>query len=98
VTKWAARKLVARRMRDAAQNAYWSEGFQTRIYGLAKLVNEGKIEEAVKSISTFLDEMEEFTLLTRAQTQTLVENTLAAKASSTSNSVTTPPPCCTGPI
>lgn len=80
VTKWAARKQVARRLRDVATNAYWSEGFQTRIYSLAKLISEGKIEEAVKGITTFLDDMEEFTLLTRGQTQTLVENTLAAKA------------------
>lgn len=80
VTKWAARKLVARRMLESAQNAYWSEGFRTRIYSLAKQISEGKIEEAVKSVSSFLDEMEEFTLLSRAQTQTLVENTLAAKA------------------
>jgi hypothetical protein len=80
VTRWAARKLVARRMRDAAQNAYWSEGFQQRVYGLARLVSEGKIEEAVKSVTDFLDEMEEFTLLTRQQTQTLVENALAARA------------------
>ncbi len=79
VTKWAARKLVARRMRDAASNAYWSEGFQTRISNIAKLVNEGKIAEAVNSVTSFLDEMEEFTLLTRDQTQTLVENALAAK-------------------
>lgn len=79
VTKWATRKLVARRMREAAKDAYWSEGFQTRVAGLAKLVAEGKLEEAVKSVSTFLEEMEEFTLLTRAQTQTLIENALAAK-------------------
>lgn len=80
VTKWGARKLVARRMMESAKNAYLSQGFQTRIYTAARLVNEGKIEEAVKSLAGFLDEMEEFTLLTRAQTQTLVENALAAKA------------------
>jgi len=80
VTKWGARKQVARRMRDVASNAYWSEGFQTRIYGLAKLISEGKIEEAVSGVTTFLDDMEEFTLLTRNQTQTLIENALAAKA------------------
>lgn len=79
VTKWAARKLIARRMLESAKNAYWSEGFQTRVCSLAKMINDGKIEEAVKSISTFLEEMEEFTLLNRKQVQTLVENSLAAK-------------------
>jgi hypothetical protein len=80
VTKWAARKLVARRMLESAKNAYWSQGFQDRIYTAAKLISENKIEEAVKGLAGFLDEMEEFTLLTRSQTQTLVENALAAKA------------------
>lgn len=80
VTKWASRKLVARRMMEAAKNAYWSEGFQNRIYHSAKLVSEGKIDEAVQFISPFLDDKEEFTLLNRAQVQTLVENSLAAKA------------------
>ena len=80
VTKWAARKLVARRMLESAQNAYWSEGFRGRIYSLAKQISEGKIEEAVKGVSGFLDEMEEFTLLSRGQTQTLIENALASKA------------------
>lgn len=79
VSKWGARKLVARRMRDAASNAFWSEGFQTRIKNVASLVAEGKIEHAVKYISPFLTEMEEFTLLTKKQTKALVENALAAK-------------------
>lgn len=80
VTKWAARKLVARRMRDTASNAFWSEGFQARIYNTARLVSESKINDAVKQISPFLDENEEFTLLTRGQCQTLVENALASQA------------------
>jgi len=80
VTKWAARKLVAKKLRSAAENAYWSEGFQKRIKHTARLVSEGNIEEAVKFISPFVDEMEEFTLLSRPMTQTLVENSLAAVA------------------
>ena len=79
VTRWASRKLVAKRMLESAQNAYWSKGFQDRIYAVAKLVSESKIDEAVKSIVPFLDEMEEFTLLNRKQMQNLVENTLAAR-------------------
>jgi len=80
VTKWAARKLVAKRMREAATSAYMSEGFQNRIHAIAGMISEGNIEEAVKFISPFLDEMEEFTLLTRAQAQTLVENAMATHA------------------
>lgn len=80
VTKWAARKLVAKKMRDAAQGAYWSEGFQHRVLHTAKLISDGKIEDAVRSITPFLDENEEFTLLKRGQVQILVENALAANA------------------
>ena len=80
VTKWASRKLVAKKMMESAQNAYWSQGFQTRIKNIAELISEGKIEQAVKEISPFLNEMEEFTLLTRSKAQTLVENALAANA------------------
>lgn len=80
VTKWASRKLVARRMAEAAKDAYWSQGFQKRILNAATLVSEGKIEEAVKNLTPFLDDMEEFTLLTRGQTQNLIENALAANA------------------
>ena len=80
VTKWASRKLVAKRMRDVASNAYWSEGFQKRILQASSMIAEGRIEEAVRLVSPFLDEMEEFTLLSRKQIQTLVENTLATQA------------------
>lgn len=80
VTKWASRKLVARRMAEAAKDAYWSAGFQKRILTAANLVSEGKIEQAVRGLVPFLEENEEFTLLTRSQTQQLIENTLAANA------------------
>lgn len=80
VTKWAARKLVARRMMEAAKEAYWSQGFQKRIKNVASLVAESRIEEAVKMLTPFLEEMEEFTLLTRGQSQRLIENALAANA------------------
>jgi hypothetical protein len=80
VTKWSGRKLVARRMRDVAENAYWSEGFQKRIAHVASLVSEDKIEEAVKNLTPFLEDMEEFTLLGRRRTQELIENALASNA------------------
>jgi hypothetical protein len=78
VTTWGLHKLTANKMRQAAENAYWSEGFQQRMAQLATLVSEGKVPEAVKFITPFLEEMEEFTLLGRAKTHVLVENTLAA--------------------
>jgi hypothetical protein len=80
VTKWASRKLVAKRMLESAKNAYWSEGFQKRIYDISRLVAESKIEQAVHAVAPFLDEMEEFTLLNQNQWQELVENALAANA------------------
>lgn len=80
LTEWGKRKLVARRMRQVAENAYWSEGFQNRLLELANLVAADKIEEAVQKVKPFLEEMEEFTLLNRSKMQKLVESTLAAKA------------------
>ncbi len=80
LTKWVSRKLVARNMRQFASDAYVSEGFQNRIYKLACLVSENKIKAAVKYITPFLNTNEEFTLLTSAQSKTLVENALATKA------------------
>lgn len=79
VTKWATRKLVARKMRDAAENAYYSQGFQERILTVANMISENKVEEAVSTVAPFLLEMEEFTLLNRKQVNTLIENSLAAK-------------------
>ncbi len=79
ITKWATRKLVARRMREAADKAYMSEGFQNRIVNLANMIAEGKIESAVKYIASFLRENEEFTLLGSQKTKALVENALAAR-------------------
>ena len=80
VTKWASRKLIAKRMMESAKNAYWSVGFQDRIYNVVAMIAEGKINDAVKYITPFLEEMEEFTLLKKSQVQTLIENTLASKA------------------
>lgn len=79
VSKWGTRKLVARRMREAAERAYMSVGFQERVLDLANMISENKIEQAVKSVTPFLLEMEEFTLLNRDQVSTLIENSLAAK-------------------
>ena len=80
VSKWATKKLNAKHMRSVAMEAYKSTGFQNRVYDIATLVTEGKIEEAVQISAPFLNEFEEFTLLNRKQTKDLVSNSLAAKA------------------
>jgi hypothetical protein len=80
VSEWTCRKVVGTHMRESAKQAYKSDGFQKRIYKIAQLVDGDKISEAVTGIKDFLAEQQEFCLLTRRECQTLVENTLAARA------------------
>lgn len=80
VSEWTCRKVVGNYMREAAQQAYLSPGFQNRIYKVAQLIEKDNIKEAVESLKDFLAEMQEFSLLNRKETGTLVENALAAKA------------------
>ena len=80
VSKWATKKLNAKFMRNAAMDAYLSEGFQDRTYDIANMISEGNIEKAVQIAAPFLNEYEEFTLLNRSQVKELVSNALAAKA------------------
>jgi hypothetical protein len=80
VSEWTCRKVVGTHMRESAKQAYKSDGFQKRIYQVAKLIYSDKIAEAVAGIKDFLTEQQEFCLLTRQECQTLVENTLAARA------------------
>lgn len=80
VSEWMSRKSIARYMRRAAEDAYLSPGFQNRVYHVASLINDDKIDEAVKVVSKFLAEQQEFTMLNRKQMQLLIENTLATKA------------------
>ena len=80
ISEWACRKVVGQKMRDAASNAYLSEGFQTRVKHIAGLVAEDRVQDAVKIAAKFLSQNQEFSLLTKAETTRLVENTMAAKA------------------
>jgi hypothetical protein len=80
VSEWTCRKVVGTHMRESAKEAYKSEGFQKRIYKVAKLIYSDKIAEAVAGVKDFLFEQQEFCLLTRRECHTLVENTLAARA------------------
>lgn len=79
VTKWASLKLIARRMREAARDAYLSEGFQNRISDVAGHIYNDDVKSAVDVMVPLIKESEEFTLLTRVDVKTLVENALAAK-------------------
>jgi hypothetical protein len=80
ISEWTCRKAVARQMRQIAENAYWSKGFQDRTYAVARLINEDKVVDAVRLVSGFLAENQEFTLLNRKQLQLLIENAMATKA------------------
>ncbi len=80
ISEWACRKVVGQKMRDTASNAYLSEGFQTRVKHIAGLVAEDRVQDAVKIAAKFLSQNQEFSLLTKAETTRLIENTLAAKA------------------
>lgn len=80
ITKWGVRKLCAKQMREAAEKAYLSAGFQDRMHALACAIYEDKIKEAVTDLTPFIKEHEEFTLLNRNQAKRLIENALAAKA------------------
>jgi hypothetical protein len=80
VSEWTCRKVVGTHMRESAKQAYKSDGFQKRIYKIAQLVDGDKISEAVAGIKDFLVEQQEFCLLTRQESKTLIENTLASRA------------------
>jgi hypothetical protein len=80
VSEWTCRKVVGTHMREAAKDAYKSDGFQKRIYKVAQLIDGDKIAEAVAGVKDFLTEQQEFCLLTRQECQALVENALASRA------------------
>ena len=80
ISEWVCRKVIARKMRTVAENAYWSRGFQDRLAEVARCVNENRIVDGVKLVSGFLAENQEFTILNRKRLKSLVENTLATRA------------------
>lgn len=80
ISEWTCRKVVGNHMREAAQKAYLSEGFQNRIRKVASLINGDKIDEAVKLVKDFLFENQEFCLIRKKETLRLIENTLATNA------------------
>jgi hypothetical protein len=80
INEYTRRRLVAFKMRKAAQSAYHSTAFQNLVMECAALVCEGKISDAVKLSAKFLKEEQEFCLLGVKGLKTLIENTMATRA------------------
>jgi len=78
ITELTSRKIVAKMMKEAALNAYKSDGFQNRIKHVATLLMKEEVKEAVKNIAEFTSEQQEFCLLNHEETQNLIADSLAA--------------------
>ena len=79
ISELTRRRVVARKMKQIAGNAYLSEGFQSRIQHICSLVCKKEIKEAVKIAAEFLVEEQEFSLLNLTETRELIGFTLAAQ-------------------
>lgn len=82
VSELMNRRVVAYHMRERAKNAYWSNNFQTLVESTAALISNGDDESLKKAVdinAQFLFEHQEFSLLTKAQTKSIIENTLATR-------------------
>lgn len=82
ITELTRRRVIARHMKSVAQHAYMTEGFQERVKHVSALLSEddgknGNLDKAVMVAAELLKEYEEFSLLTKAETQTLIGDTLA---------------------
>lgn len=82
ITELTRRRVIARHMKSVAQHAYMAEGFQERVKHVASLLSEddgknGNLDKAVMVAAELLKEYEEFSLLTKIETQTLIGDTLA---------------------
>lgn len=77
ITDMTRRRMVARMMKEAAEDAYKSPTFCKFVGEVAGLVSEARLEDAVAIAKAFLEEQQEFCLLTLNETRQLVENALA---------------------
>ena len=77
ITELTRRKVIARHMREAAEKAYLSEGFQSWVHDIAGHVSNSKFEQAATLARKFLTENQEFCLLNSEQTEELIGNALA---------------------
>jgi hypothetical protein len=58
INEYQQRQTVAKSMKQVAQNAYLSEGFQKRVKDIAAFVSQDKLEEAVRNAADFLIEQQ----------------------------------------
>lgn len=72
------RRVVARQMKEVAQQAYAAAPFQEHVETLAGLVSESRINEAVQRAAEYAKEYQEFALLSGKESHQLVENALSA--------------------
>lgn len=79
VSELTTRRLVARNMRETAQNAYWNENFQKLVESVAGLICQDNLEQAIKNTAEFVVEYQEFSTLNRGQWRQLIENALTTR-------------------
>lgn len=70
------RRVVARRMKNVAENAYQSNNFKRLIKTVASSISKQELKEAIKLCSDFLKEQQEFCMLDKSGLMSLVENSL----------------------
>jgi len=82
ITEMDRRRLVAKKMKAVAEDAWRSSAFQKFVKGIAAKVSEDtkeSLREAVVASSKFLQEYQEFCMLTPAEMHSLVESALATQ-------------------
>ena len=79
VDEYTRRRVVARKMRQVAENAHHSPSFQKLVSAVASKVTNQKVAEAVELAAKFLKEEQEFCLLGAAGMRQLVESALASQ-------------------
>jgi hypothetical protein len=77
INELTRRKTACCIVKETAQKAYLSEGFQNRIKHIAQLVSENKLREAVEISGKFLTENQEFCLLNLRECRELIGSALA---------------------
>lgn len=79
VSELTRRRVVARAMKEQAQKAYASDGFQARMKHIALLVQEHKVQDAVLMATKFLADKQEFCLLNLTEMRQLASDTMATQ-------------------
>jgi hypothetical protein len=79
IDEYTRRRVVARKMRQVAENAHHFPSFQKLVSTVASKVIDQKVAEAVELAAKFLKEEQEFCLLGAAGMRQLVESALASQ-------------------